>query len=71
MNPFDKIKIIIERHIIGKKIKFIKKVYVLESPFVESKIDNLEEYFRKGLNAKKILKYERDECSFRWVVWYI
>ena len=72
MKPLNKSKRFIERHIInpGEKPVIVKKVYVKET-LIEDQPANLEEWFKKGLGAKKILKYEKDECSFRWVVWYI
>lgn len=71
MNPFDKLEIIKERHLIGDKIKIIKKVYILEELMQRGSQEELKLYFKEGLHAKKILKFQRDECSFRWVVWYI
>lgn len=57
-----------ERHIINGEPVLVKKVYVVET-FKQA--NDVEKWLKKGLGAKKILKYEKDECSFRWVVWYI
>jgi len=63
-------EITIERHIIDGKPILVKKVYVRET-LAKTVPDDVEKWLKKGLGAKKILKYERDECSFRWVVWYV
>ena len=70
MKLLDKSKILIEKHIIKGKTVNVKKVYVKET-LLKGQSANLEEWLKKGLGAKKILKYEKDECSFRWVVWYV
>jgi len=73
-----------ERHIIGgvdmrlleKIILFIrtgslnvKKILVREN---REKPANVEQWLKKGLNAKKIIKYiESEEWFFALVVWYI
>jgi len=72
--PFDNLKITIERHELnelGGKITKVKKVYIVETFKEPREPSALNEYFKAGLKAKKILKYLRDECSFRWVVWYL
>lgn len=51
----------------GKPIK-IKRVYVHEAA---PRARDMNSWFKKGLKAKKILKYKLDEYSFRWIVWYI
>ena len=51
----------------GKPIK-IKRVYV-HGP--ASGVRDRNGWFKRGLKAKKILKYKLDECSFKWIVWYI
>ncbi|MCK4244164.1 MAG: hypothetical protein KAX20_00910, partial [Candidatus Omnitrophica bacterium] len=51
----------------GKPIK-IKKIYVNET---SPRVRDVKLWLKKGLKAKKILKYIHDECTFRWIVWYI
>jgi len=65
-------EITIERHIIdGKSVK-VKKKYISEILAIKENPDNeFEKWFKKKLKAKKILKYEKDEYSFRWIVWYV
>jgi len=46
----------------------IKKIYVREERI---DADNVEEWLKKGLNARRILKYKKDTKSFNWIVWYI
>ena len=62
-------EITVERHLINGKYVSVKKTYVSESSLTQ--IPNIEIWLKKGLKAKEILKYVRDECRFRWVVWYI
>ena len=69
MKPFDNIKVITERHTFENMVRYVKKVYIPELSIIGK--GDLKDYFKKGLKAKKILKYQKDECSFRWVVWYI
>ena len=63
MSILEKIIMIIKARSFG-----VKKIYVREN---YKETDDIEERLKKGLNAKKILKYKKDLYSFRWVVWYI
>lgn len=67
----EKLNTIIERHIIDGASKLIKKTYIPEMLTIKEKPESLEKWFKKELKAKKILKYQKDECSFNWIVWYI
>lgn len=60
--------IVYEEYTLKGKPITIKRVYVKGAAL---EIRDLKSWFKKGLKAKKILKYKHDEFSFRWVVWYI
>lgn len=51
-------------------IEEIKFAQVEECLFYEQELP-IELYFKVELKAREILKYEKDEQSFNWNVWYI
>lgn len=70
---FHVVETIVEKHIIKGKSVRVKKAYILESMMqpTDDKSPEMKRWLKLGLKAKKILKYQKDECNFRWVVWYI
>lgn len=73
MNLLDKIKLIIEA-----RSFYVKKVYIHDGQFLvlpsirrdsKSVTDWLKENYNNKI--KKVLRYQRDERTFSWVVWYI
>lgn len=68
MNLLDKIKLIIEA-----RSFYVKKIYVDDLSLIWEKrqIVSLKDWVCSHYRIKRILKYCRDEKTFRWVVWYI
>lgn len=64
-------KTTIERHIIEGKFVKMRKSYVLQTLNEPTKPAELKRWFKKGLDAEEILKYQHDPDRFGWVVWYI
>lgn len=52
-------------------IEHILKIRISELSFIKKTKEETFKYFESILEKGLILRYERSECSFNWVVWYI